>query len=109
MGRKSVTVEQVRESQEAFIKGSALHEEKNYKEAIEQFKECASINPDDESQLEKLDHTLNKGPYKLVQKSIAYMGCGATHLCGLINELTEDEKDEVPLDKSLENVFKEWS
>ena len=108
MGRKSVTVEQVRESQENFIKGSSLHGDKNYQEAIEHFKECASINPEDETQLEKLDQTLSKGPYKLVQKSIAYMGCAATHLNSLIIELTDDEKDEVPVDKSLANVFNEW-
>ena len=107
MTRQNTTVEQVRESQVQFIKGYDLHEEKKYLEAIEQFRGCASINPVDKSHLEKLEQNLNKGTYKLIQKSIAYMGGAANHLCGLIDELTEDEKDEVPVDKTLAKALRE--
>ena len=103
MAKENTAVEQVREAQELFMKGYTLHEEKKYLEAIEQFQGCAAINPVDKSHLEKLEQNLNKGDYKLIQKSIAYMGGAANHLCRLIDELTEDEKDEVPVDKTLAN------
>lgn len=107
MTRQNTAVEQVRESQELFMKGYSLHEEKKYLEAIEQFRGCASINPVDKSHLEKLEQNLNKGAYKLIQKSIAYMGGAANHLCHLIDALTEDEKDEVPVDKTLAKSLQE--
>lgn len=107
MARQITTVEQVREAQEQFVKGYDLHEEKKFLEAIEHFRGCASVNPADKSHLEKLEQNLNKGSYKLIQKSIAYMGGAANHLCALIDELTEDERDEVPVDKTLAKALRE--
>ena len=44
MEREVPTIEQVREAQEFFKEGADLHEAKDYKEAIEIFKKCASVN-----------------------------------------------------------------
>ena len=44
----------------------------------------------------------------LVQESIGYMGCAAVHLKAMIDELSENEKDLVPVDNSLADVFKGW-
>lgn len=109
MEHQPTTVEQVREAQEHFKKGSALHESKDFKEAIEAFKKCASINPYDEKHLEELTKKLKTGSYKFMQESIAYMGCAAVHLNQLISELTPEEVDQVPLDKSLSEVFNTWN
>ena len=108
MTEQRTAVEQVRFSQEHFIKGSSLHEKKSFKEAIEIFKESASVNPDIGDQLEMLEKKLVKGSYKLLQKSIAYMGCAANNLYELINRLSEEEKEQVPIDKSLDKVFQSW-
>ena len=108
MGEQHPTIEQVRFSQERFIKGSGLHENKSYKEAIEVFKESTSIKPDIAKQLEVLEQNLVKGSYKLLQKSIAYMGCAAKNLYDSINQLSEEERKQVPIDESLDKVFHSW-
>ena len=36
------------------------------------------------------------------------MGCAAVHLKAMIDELSENEKDLVPVDNSLADVFKGW-
>ena len=109
MGREASTVEQVREAQECFKEGVDLHEAKDYKKAIEIFKKCASINPFEENHLDTFNKRLKEGSYKLLQESIAYMGCAAVHLHGLVNELTGDQKELVPVDEKLSQVFNEWS
>ena len=108
MTEQGLTVEQVRFSQENFIKGSTLHDNKNYKEAIEIFKESVSANPDMVAQLNTLEQKLVKGSYKLLQKSIAYMGCAAKNLYDSINQLSEEEREQVPIDESLDKVFQSW-
>ncbi len=108
MEREASTIEQVREAQEFFKEGVDLHEDKNYKEAIEIFKKCASVNPFDTGHLEMFTKRLKQGSYKLLQESVAYMGCAAVHLHGLVNELSEDQKEMVPVDEKLTQVFKEW-
>ena len=108
MERETSTIEQVREAQEFFKGGVDFHEDKNYKEAIEIFKECASVNPFEENHLAMLTKRLKQGSYKLLQESVAYMGCAAVHLHGLINELTEDQRELVPIDEKLIQIFKEW-
>ena len=85
-----------------------IHENKSYKEAIDKFKKCASINPFDTSHLDSLNKRLKQGSYKLLQESVAYMGCAAVHLHGLVNELSNDQKELVPVDEKLTQVFKEW-
>lgn len=109
MEHQSTTVEQVRQAQEHFKSGSLLHESKKFNEAIESFKKCASINPYDEKHLNELAKKLKTGSYKIMQESIAYMGCAAVHLNQLISELTPEEVDQVPLDKSLSEVFSSWN
>ena len=108
MSRQPATVEQVRQIQVHFKEGTENHNEKKYKEAIEAFKGCVAINPFDESHLEELGKKLKAMSVKLVQESIAYMGCAAVHLKGSIDELSENEKDLVPIDASLTDVFKAW-
>ena len=48
------------------------------------------------------------GEYKLAQESIAYMGCAAVHLSQLVKELTDEQKEEVPMDENLIKVFSDW-
>ena len=108
MAREASTIEQVREAQECFKEGADLHEAKDYKEAMEKFKKCASINSFEDDHLDVLTKRLKQGSYKLLQESIAYMGCAAVHLHGLVHELTDDQKELVPVDQKLIEVFKEW-
>ncbi len=108
MSRQQATVEQVRQIQEYFKGGNEYHNEKKYKEAIEAFKNGAAINPFDENHLDELSTKLKTMSVKLVQESIAYMGCAAVHLKAMIDELSEDEQDRVPIDESLVDVFKGW-
>lgn len=108
MERTPATVEEVREGQEYFKQGMDLHEAKSFKESIEVFKKCAQINPHDSDHLDELTKRLNEGSYKLLQESVAYMGCAAVHLNQLVNELDDREKDQVPIDPSLSKVFGEW-
>lgn len=106
--QETVTVEQVREAQEFFKNGMDLHKDKSFKEAIEAFKSCAAINPEDDNHLSELTRKLKSGSFKLDQEGIAYMGCAAVHLNGLVNELTDEQKDEVPIEKSLLEAFSAW-
>ena len=108
MSRQRATVEQVRQAQEKFKQGTEYHNEKKFKEAIEAFKAGASINPFDEKHLDELGVKLKTMSVKLVQESIAYLGCAAVHLKSSIDELSENEKDLVPIDSSLMDAFKGW-
>ena len=83
--------------------------EKKYQEAIEVFKQTASICPFDTGQLDKLKQRVAKEGFKLVQESILYMGCAATHLSKLVEELDEGQKNQVPVDHELLKIFKEWN
>ncbi len=108
MSRQQATVEQVRQIQDYFKAGNEYHNEKKFKEAIEAFKNGAAINPFEETHLDELGTKLKAMSVKLVQESIAYMGCAAVHLKAMIDELSDDEKDMVPIDDSLVDVFKGW-
>ena len=103
-----VTVDEVRDAQDNFKNGTTQHENKNYKEAIEAFKKSAMIHPFDENHLSELEAKLKEGSFKLQQESIAFMGCAAVHLNEMIHSLDEDQKQEVPIDESLMNTFKDW-
>ncbi len=103
-----ITVDEVRDAQDHFKNGSTHHADKNFKEAIQDFKKSAMIHPFDENHLKELEAKLKEGSYKLQQESIAFMGCAAVHLNELIHGLDEDQKQEVPVDESLMNAFKEW-
>tara|TARA_B100000686_G_C16791580_1_gene979091 strand:+ start:556 stop:894 length:339 start_codon:yes stop_codon:yes gene_type:complete len=108
MARESSTIEQVRKAQDLFKQGIDFHEAKEYKEAISVFKKCTLINPFQKGHLEELGKRLKQGSYKLLQESVAYMGCAAVHLHGLVAELTDDQRDTVPVDEKLIEVFKDW-
>ena len=108
MSRQRTTVEQVGQVQEYFKAGVDFHGEKKFKEAIESFKNAAGINPFRENHLDELSNKLKAMSVKLVQESIAYMGCAAVHLKGVIDELSESEQELVPVDDSLLDAFKDW-
>ncbi len=108
MSRQRATVEQVRQVQDYFKSGVDFHNEKKYMEAIEAFKNGVGTNPFDENHLGELGKKLKTMSVKLVQESIAYMGCAAVHLKGMIDELSENEKDLVPVDTSVTDAFKDW-
>lgn len=108
MERKPATVEQVREAQDLLKSGITHHEAKNFKEAIDAFVKCSSINPHDNNHLAELKKKVIKGGFKLIQESIAYMGCAAVHLNKLINELDSEERQQVPVDEGLQKVFQGW-
>jgi anti-sigma28 factor (negative regulator of flagellin synthesis) len=103
-----VTVEEVRSAQESLKSGISLHEKKSFKEAIEEFKKSAMTHAFDAKHVEELGTKLKAGTYKLQQESIAYMGCAAVHLNGLIQSLEPGQSEEVPVDESLMSAFKEW-
>jgi len=106
--RQRATVEQVGQVQKYFKAGVDFHGEKKFKEAIESFRSAAAINPFQENHLDELSKKLKAMSVKLVQESIAYMGCAAVHLKGMIDELNEGEKELVPVDDSLLDAFKDW-
>ena len=108
MDRKTSTVEEVRHAQDLFREGYTFHEQKQYKEAIDRFKECSGVNSFDPEHLDNLTRLLKEGSYKLLQESSAYLGCAVTHLHSLVSELSEDEKDMVPLDEMLLKTFGDW-
>ncbi len=105
---KPITVEEVRSAQDSLKNGINFHEKKNFKESIEEFKKAAAVHPFDSKHIDQLGTKLKAGSYKLQQESIAYMGCAAVHLNKLIHGLDESRKQEVPVDESLMNVFKDW-
>ena len=108
MGVGPVTVEEVREAQECLKNGMSLHENKDFSEAIEDFKKVALIHPFDENHLPELEKKLKAGGYKKQQESIAFMGCASVHLQHLVQQLSDDQKDEVPIDEQFVAIFKEW-
>lgn len=108
MERKPATIEQVREAQDFLKSGVTHHEAKSYKEAIEAFIKCSSVNPYDSNHLPELKKKIVSGGFKLVQESIAYMGCAAVHLNKLIHELDSEERQQVPVDEGLQKVFQGW-
>ena len=108
MPRKPVTVEEYREAQEILKSAIDLHEKKNFQDAIESFKKAVMISPFDEDHLKQFQDKLKEGDYKLQQESIAYMGCAAVHLSQLVKELTDEQKEEVPVDENLIKVFNDW-
>ena len=55
-----------------------------------------------------VDYVLKEGKYKLQQESVAYMGCAAVHLSQLVKELTDEQKEEVPVDENLTKIFQDW-
>jgi hypothetical protein len=105
---KPITVEEVRTAQESLKNGINLHESKNFREAIEEFKKAAMTHAIDSNHVEELGAKLKSGSYKLQQESIAYLGCAAVHLNKLINGLDDSQRLEVPIDDSLMNAFKDW-
>ena len=104
----AVTVEEVRDAQDSLKNGITLHEKKSFKEAIEAFKKSAMTHPFDSKHVDELGAKLKSGSYKLQQESIAYMGCAAVHLNKLIQNLEPGQSQEVPVDESLMNAFKDW-
>jgi len=108
MEKHAVTIEEVREAQENLKTGITNHENKQFNEAIDNFKKTASIHPREVDHLKQLQQKLQSGGYKLQQESIAYMGCAAVHLNYLVQQLDEDQKGQVPIDESLSEIFKNW-
>ncbi|CAI2718083.1 hypothetical protein [Nitrospina watsonii] len=108
MDHDPVTVEQVREVQELFKAGYKFHQEQKYKEAIAEFKKAASVRPIEEGHLKELATRLKGMSVKLVQESIAYMGCATMHFKMMVDELDEDQRDAVPLDETLKEQFEKW-
>ena len=101
------TIEQVREAQKHFRDGLSLHEAERYEESIELFKKCVSINPLGPGRLEELSVKLKRGSFERLQESVAYMGCAALHLHSLIAELSDDKKEQVPIDPLLRDIWVE--
>ena len=91
-----VTVDEVRDAQEYFKKGSTQHESKNFKEAIDAFKQSIMIHPFDDNHLGEFEKKLKAGNFKLQQESIGYMGCASVHLNEMIHRWFELECKPVP-------------
>jgi len=108
MGVGPVTVEEVREAQECLKRGMNHHENKNFSSAIEDFKKAASTHPFDANHLPELEKKLKAGGYKKQQESIAFMGCASVHLQHLVQELSDDQQAEVPVDEQFIAIFKDW-
>ncbi len=109
MARELATVEEVRETQKILQDGISLHEKKDFGGAIEAFKKATMVSPLEEGHLEELEKKLQRGGFKLEQESIAYMGCAAVHLSEMAQELTEEQRAEVPMNEKLEKMFDEWA
>ncbi|UCD11624.1 MAG: hypothetical protein JSU88_00585 [Nitrospinaceae bacterium] len=109
MSEKAVTVAEVRQAQEEFKTGDAHYRDKEFKEAIAAFRKTVEAHPYEEGHLDELQKKLRAGNFKLQQECIAYMGCAAVHLSRMISELTEDQRDQVPVDESLLDAFKGWN
>ena len=108
MVKRPVTVEEFREAQEILKNAIDLHEKKDFQGAIISFKKAVMISPFDKDHLNKFQDKLKEGEYKLQQESIAYMGCAAVHVSQLVKELTDEQKEEVPVDENLLKVFDDW-
>jgi hypothetical protein len=85
-----------------------LHEKKDFYGAIESFKKTINIKPFDEGHLNEFQKKLKEGTYKLAQESMAYMGCASVHVSQLVKELTDKQREEVPVDENLIKVFSDW-
>jgi hypothetical protein len=109
MEDKAVTVDQVRSAQEEFKTGDEHYKGGNYREAIAAFRKAVEAHPYEEGHLEELQKRLKTGNFKLQQECMAYMGCAAVHLSRMITELTEEQRDQVPVDEGLLEAFKGWS
>ena len=81
---------------------------KDFYSAIESFKKAVMVSPYDEDHLNKFEKKLKEGNYKLQQESIAYMGCAAVHLSQLLKELSDEQKEDVPVDENLVKIFSDW-
>ena len=108
MDRTQITVEEFREVQDMLKDAIDLHEKKDFYGAIESFKKAINIKPFDEGHLEELQKKLKEGSYKLAQESMAYMGCASVHVSQLVKELTDEQREEVPVDEELIKVFNDW-
>ena len=108
MEQKAVTVEEVRETQEYLKSGITQHQEKTYKEAMDCFKKSLQVRPVDENHISELEKKLKAGKFKLAQESIAFMGCASVHLNELVQQLSDEEKGQVPIDENLAEAFKGW-
>ncbi len=109
MAKELATVEEVRETQKILLNGISLHEKKDFDGAIEAFKKATMVIPLEEGHLEELETKLRRGGFKLEQESIAYMGCAAVHLSEMAQELTEEQRGEVPMNEKLVEMFDEWA
>lgn len=109
MTDKAVTVAEVRVAQDEFKSGDSHYKEKKFKEAIAAFKNTVEAHPYEEGHLQELEKKLKAGNFKLQQECIAYMGCAAVHLNRMITELSEEQRDQVPVDEKLLEAFKGWS
>ena len=108
MDRTQITVEEFREVQDMLKDAIALHEKKDFYGAIESFKKAIGIKPFDEGHLDEFQKKLKEGTYKLAQESMAYMGCASVHVSQLVKELTDEQREEVPVDENLIKVFNDW-
>ncbi len=108
MAKEPVTVEEFREAQEELKDAIDLHEKKDYYGAIESFKKAVMVSPYDDDLLDKFQKKLKEGNYKLQQESVAYMGCAAVHLSQLLKELSDEQKEDVPVDENLVKIFSDW-
>ena len=108
MDRTQVTVEEFREAQDMLKDAIDLHEKKDFNGAIESFKKVVSVKPFNEGHLDEFEKKLKEGTYKLAQESMAYMGCASVHVSQLVKELTDEQREEVPVDENLIKVFDDW-
>ena len=108
MDRMQITVEEYREAQDVLKEAIDLHEKKDFYGAIESFKKAISIKPFNEGHLGEFEKKLKEGTYKLAQESMAYMGCASVHVSQLVKELTDEQREEVPVDENLIKVFNDW-
>jgi hypothetical protein len=108
MNRPPVTVDEYREAQDILKDAMEFHENKDFNGAIESFKKAISVKPFNEAHLDELEKKLKEGSYKLSQESMAYMGCACVHVSQLVKELTDEQRDEVPVDENLIKVFNDW-
>jgi len=108
MNRTQITVEEFREAQGVLKEAIDLHEKKDYYGAIESFKKAISVKPFNEEHLDIFEKKLKEGTYKLAQESMAYMGCASVHVSQLVKELTDAQREEVPVDENLIKVFNDW-
>lgn len=108
MAMEPATVEEVRETQEILKGAIDLHEKKDFTGAVETFKKSVMVHSMDVNHLKELEKKLKEGKFKLQQESIAYMGCAAVHLSSLVKDLTAEQRNEVPVDEKLIEIFEVW-